>query len=51
MRHLLNPPDAVAWNLDERYRRDLEDDGVPTAAPDAAPEASLIFLGGDQSHA
>ncbi|OBH70511.1 hypothetical protein, partial [Mycobacterium mantenii] len=48
--HLLNPPDALAWNLDERCLRDLEDDGVPTA-PDAAPEAALVFLGGERSHA
>ncbi|MEE2853903.1 MAG: hypothetical protein VX424_14800 [Actinomycetota bacterium] len=51
VRHLLNPARAVAWNLDERYLRDLEDDGVPTTGPDAAPEAALIFLGGEQSHA
>ncbi|BBY36554.1 hypothetical protein MMAN_06880 [Mycobacterium mantenii] len=50
VRRLLNPPDALAWNLDERYLRDLEDDGVPTA-PDATPEAALIFLGGERSHA
>ena len=30
VRHLLNPPGAVAWNLDERYLRDLENDGVAT---------------------
>jgi hypothetical protein len=51
VRHLLNPPRAVAWNLDERYLRDLEDDGVPTTGPDATSEAALIFLGGEQSHA
>lgn len=51
VRHLLNPPGAVAWNLDERYLRDLEDDGVPTSGPSAIPEAALIFLGGEQSHA
>lgn len=51
VRHLLNPPGAVAWNLDERYLRDLEDEGVPTTGPDVAPEAALIFLGGEQSHA
>lgn len=50
VRHLLNPPDAIAWNLDERYLRDLEDAGVPTLAGGAA-EATLIFLGGEQSHA
>ncbi|OBJ78610.1 hypothetical protein [Mycobacterium colombiense] len=51
VRHLLNPPGAVAWNLDERYLRDLERDGVPTADPDTPPDASLIFLGGERSHA
>ncbi len=50
VRHLLNPPDAVAWNLDERYLRDLANDGVPTL-PGGPAEASLIFLGGKQSHA
>ncbi|MEB4210419.1 hypothetical protein [Mycobacterium sp. 94-17] len=49
--HLLNPPAAVAWNLDERYLRDLDDAGVPTTPRGTAPEASLIFLGGEQSHA
>ncbi|OBG25129.1 hypothetical protein [Mycobacterium sp. 852002-51057_SCH5723018] len=47
---LLNPPDAVAWNLDKRYLRDLANDGVPTA-PDERAESALIFLGGKQSHA
>lgn len=51
VRHLLNPPGAVAWNLDERYLRDLEHDGVPTTGPETAPEASLIFVGGERSHA
>ncbi|OBG34630.1 hypothetical protein [Mycobacterium sp. E3198] len=50
VRHLLNPPDAVAWNLGERYLRDLEDDGVPTA-PGRTAQAALIFVGGTQSHA
>ncbi|OJZ74905.1 hypothetical protein BRW65_06735 [Mycobacterium paraffinicum] len=50
VRHLLNPPDAVVWNLDERYLRDLQDGGVPTR-PGGLPEAALIFLGGKQSHA
>ncbi|OBI26814.1 hypothetical protein A5709_06585 [Mycobacterium sp. E1386] len=49
-RHLLNPPDAVVWNLGERYLRDLENDGVPTLAGGTAG-AALIFLGGEQSHA
>lgn len=50
VRHLLNPPEAVAWNLDERYLRDLEGAGVPTL-PGGQPEAALIFVGGKQSHA
>lgn len=50
VRHLLNPPDAIAWNLDERYLRDLQDAGVPTLAGGTV-EATLIFLGGEQSHA
>lgn len=51
VRRLLNPPGAVAWNLGERYLRDLEHDGLPTANAGAAPDASLIFLGGERSHA
>jgi hypothetical protein len=54
VRHLLNPPDAVAWNLDERYLRDLDDDGVPTVLDEPGPrmaQAALVFLGGQQSHA
>lgn len=50
VRHLLNPPDAVAWNVDERYLRDLEDDGIPTL-PGGTAQAALIFTGGEQSHA
>ncbi|GAA4535240.1 hypothetical protein [Mycobacterium paraffinicum] len=50
VRHLLNPPGAVAWNLDARYLRDLENDGVPTLAG-ATARSALIFLGGKQSHA
>jgi hypothetical protein len=50
VRHLLNPPHAVAWNLDERYLRDLESDGVPTL-PHGTAQAALIFLGGKQSYA
>lgn len=48
-RHLLNPPDAVAWNLDERYLRDLDDDGVPIL-PNGTAQTALVFLGGKQSH-
>ena len=47
--HLLNPPDAVAWNLDEHYLRDLEADGVPTR-PGGKAQSSLVFLGGKRSH-
>jgi hypothetical protein len=50
VRHLLNPPDAVAWNFDDRYLRDLENDGIPTL-PGGTARAALIFLGGEQSHA
>ncbi|OBH72251.1 hypothetical protein A5684_19595 [Mycobacterium intracellulare] len=50
LRHLLNPPDAIAWNFGERYLRDLADDGVPTD-PGATARSTLIFLGGEQSHA
>lgn len=48
--NLLNPPAAVAWNLDERYLRDLERDGVPTLR-DRPATLSLIFLAGERSHA
>ena len=47
----LNPPAAVAWNLDERYLRDLEEDGLPTARDSPVTQLSLVFLGGEQSHA
>lgn len=49
-RHLLNPPDAIAWNFAERYLRDLADDGIPTD-PGATARSTLIFLGGERSHA
>jgi hypothetical protein len=59
VRNLLNPPDVVAWNIDQRYLRDLESAGVPTlpigpAAQPAEPpvgQTALVFLGGTQSHA
>lgn len=51
VRHLLNPPGAVAWNLDERYLRDLANDGLPTLADPTGTQASLVFLGGERSHA
>lgn len=50
VRRLLNPPDAIAWNLDERYLRDLQGDGVPVL-PGGTAQAALVFLGGQQSHA
>jgi hypothetical protein len=52
--NLLNPPDVVAWNLDERYLRDLESAGVPTlpgGPGQPVGQAALIFLGGERSHA
>lgn len=48
--NLLNPPDAVAWNLGERYLADLADAGVPTG-PSGPGETALVFLGGERSHA
>jgi hypothetical protein len=50
--NLLNPPGAVAWNLGERYLRDLENAGLPTClgGPARKPVA-LIFFGGEASHA
>lgn len=52
---LLNPPDVVAWNLDERYLRDLQSAGVPTrlGKPRSQPvgQTALIFFGGEPSHA
>ena len=44
VRHLLNPPAAVAWNADRRYLLDLAGRGVPiasTAVP-AAPGTALV---------
>lgn len=51
--NLLNPPAAIAWNLDERYLGDLEDAGVPTQADGREPvdRAALVFFGGQRSHA
>jgi hypothetical protein len=50
--NLLNPPGAVAWNLDERYLSDLESAGVPTLldGPPGKPLA-LILFGAEPSHA
>jgi hypothetical protein len=50
VRNLLNPPDAVAWNLGERYLRDLRDDGLPTL-PGGTARSALVFIGGRRSHA
>jgi hypothetical protein len=56
--NLLNAPDVVAWNTDQRYLRDLRRGGVPTrgSRPTAASSpgdahTALVFLGGTQSHA
>jgi hypothetical protein len=53
--NLLNPPDVIAWNIDQRYLRDLASAGVPLLVdtktePSAGPTA-LVFIGGAQSHA
>src|SRR5437879_12175793 len=52
--NLLNAPDVVAWNTDQRYLRDLRAAGVPTCASRPtvrAARTALVFLGGNQSHA
>lgn len=50
--HLLNPPEAVAWNADGRYLADLQCDGVPTSAGRPPAEVStLVFFGAGRSHA
>src|ERR1700744_5083211 len=49
--NLLNPPDAVAWNLGERYLRGLERAGVPTLQGKPESQTALIFLGGAASPA
>jgi hypothetical protein len=54
VKNLLNPPAAVAWNLDEHYLRDLEDAGVPTRPVGRArpvDRTALVFVGGERSHA
>ncbi|MCV7351907.1 hypothetical protein [Mycobacterium parmense] len=50
VRHLLNPPAAVAWNLGERHLDELEAAGVSVLRGVPA-DAALIFLAGRQSHA
>ena len=50
--HLLNPPEAVAWNADRRYLADLQCDGVPTLVGRPPAELStLVFFGAGRSHA
>jgi hypothetical protein len=52
--NLLNAPDAVAWNTDQRYLHDLRHAGVPTRGSrlsTSADQTVLVFLGGAQSHA
>ncbi|ORW25197.1 hypothetical protein AWC18_02160 [Mycolicibacter nonchromogenicus] len=50
--HLLNPPEAVAWNADKRYLADLQCDGVPTLTGQPPGELSaLVFFGAGRSHA
>lgn len=52
VRHLLNPPDVVAWNISKRYLRDLQHAGVPATRTEAAIDTTaLVFLCGTQSHA
>ncbi|MEZ0353249.1 hypothetical protein [Mycobacterium sp. pR1184] len=50
VRNLLNPPAAVAWNLERRYLHDIEKAGVPTLSG-ATAQSVLIFFGGQRSHA
>ncbi|MGE2726774.1 hypothetical protein [Mycolicibacterium pulveris] len=50
VRHLLNPPGAIAWNAGTDYLQDLADAGVATAAR-GTEELALVFLAGTQSHA
>lgn len=51
VRHLLNPPDVIAWNTDTRYLRDLRHAGAPTSAAPSDQTIALVFFGGVQSHA
>jgi hypothetical protein len=56
VRHLLNPPEAVAWNADERHLRDLQRRGVPvekrsTNRDEDNGETALVFVAGKASHA
>lgn len=51
--HLLNPPEAVAWNAECRYLADLQCDGVPTTLAGRPPAelSTLVFFGAGRSHA
>ncbi len=56
VRRLLNPPAAVLWNADERYRDDLARCGIAVSPVvgepvPKEPVTALVFLGGEQSHA
>lgn len=52
VKNLLNPPAVVIWNSAARYLEDIESAGVPTLFGNSPDETvSLIFLGGEQSHA
>lgn len=53
VRHLVNTPEAVAWNTGRRCLQDLADAGVPTAEHPGVErgQTALVFLGGRQSHA
>jgi hypothetical protein len=56
--NLLNAPNVIAWNVDQRYLRDLQRAGVPTrssrppaGSSSGSAQTTLVFLGGTQSHA
>jgi hypothetical protein len=50
--NLLNAPDVVAWNTDQRYLHDLRHAGVPICGGESnATCTALIFFGGAESHA
>ncbi|HZQ33480.1 MAG TPA: hypothetical protein VFB19_17340 [Mycobacterium sp.] len=51
VRHLLNAPAVVAWNVGKGYLADLSRRGVPTASGGAKAETALVFVGGKSSHA
>jgi hypothetical protein len=49
--NLLNRPDVIAWNADERHLDDLTTAGVPTRPARDQQPVALIFFAGTQSHA